>query len=132
VKFLIVDDDGVCRALLQAILSPYGRCFLAYDGQEAVDAFRLALEDNEPYHLVCLDIMMPNMNGHDALKAIRALEAKHGIVGSDGAKVIMTTALRDSKHCVQSFREGCEGYVTKPVHEGELLQRMRDLGLLAA
>jgi DNA-binding response OmpR family regulator len=42
----------------------------------------------------------------------------------------MTTALRDSQHCIQSFREGCESYVTKPVDERELLGRMRELGLL--
>jgi len=129
-RFLIVDDDGVCRALLEAILSAYGRCTFAYDGREAIDAVRLALEDNEPYDLICLDIMMPGMDGHDALKAIRQLEAQCGVYGSDGAKVIMTTALRDSKHCIQSFREGCESFVTKPIHEEELLQRMRELGLL--
>ena len=44
---------------------------------------------------------------------------------------VMTTALRDSKHCVQAFREGCESYVTKPLKEAELLARMRELGLLA-
>jgi two-component system, chemotaxis family, chemotaxis protein CheY len=129
-RYLVVDDDGVCRALLEAMLSPYGRCHFADCGREAVDAFRRALEQGKPFDLVCLDIMMPGMNGHDALKAIRAIEAEHGILGSDGVRVIMTTALRDSKHCVQSFREGCESYVTKPVHEGEFLQRMRELSLL--
>jgi len=129
-RYLIVDDDGVCRALMKDILAPYGHCTFAYDGQEAVDCVRLTLEDGKPYDLITLDIMMPGMNGHDALRGIRALEAQRGIRGSDGAKIIMTTALRDSKHCVQSFREGCESYVTKPVDEGQLLDKMRELGLL--
>ena len=127
-RYLIVDDDGVCRALMKDILSPFGQCTFAYDGQEAVDSVRLALEDGRPYDLITLDIMMPGMNGHDALRGIRALEAARGIRGSDGVKVIMTTALRDSKHCIQSFREGCESYVTKPVDEGQLLDKMRELG----
>jgi len=130
-RCLIVDDDGVCRALLQAMLSPYARCTLAYDGQEAIDAVRLSLEDGQPYDLITLDIMMPGLSGHDVLKAARALEAEHGICGSDGCKIIMTTALYDSKHCIQSFREGCEAYVTKPVKEENLLQKMQELGLLA-
>lgn len=129
-RYLIVDDDAVCRALLKEFLSQHGHCTYAYDGQEAIDAVRLALEDHQPYNLICLDIMMPGTNGHEALAAIRQLEDMHGICGSDRVNVIMTTALRDSKHCIQSFREGCECYLTKPIDEGELLASMRRLGLL--
>jgi two-component system, chemotaxis family, chemotaxis protein CheY len=129
-RCLVVDDDGVCRALLQALLAPYADCNFAYDGQEAIDAVRLSLEDDKPYDLITLDIMMPGVNGHDALQAIRAIEEDHAIHGLDGSKIIMTTALRDSKHCIQSFREGCEAYVTKPVNESELYTRLRQLGLL--
>ena len=129
-RYLIVDDDRVCRELLKAMLSPYGHCDFAYDGREAIDAVRLGLEDNLPYDLITMDIMMPGTSGHDALLGIRKLEAEQGIYGSDGVKVIMTTALRDSKHCIQSFKEGCESYVTKPVDADELLGKMRELGLL--
>ncbi|HYW81480.1 MAG TPA: response regulator, partial [Thermoguttaceae bacterium] len=131
-RYLIVDDDRVCRELIKAMLEPYGNCTFAHDGQEAIDAVRLALEDGEPYDLVTLDIMMPNVSGHDALTGIRKVEADRGVCASDGVKVIMTTALRDSKQCVQSFREGCESFVTKPVVEEELLGKMRELGLLGA
>ncbi len=131
-RFLIVDDDGVCRQLLADMLSPFGQCDLAYDGQEAAEAVRLALEDGTAYDLICLDIMMPGTSGHQALECIRQIEAKHDRAGSDGAKVIMTTALRDAKHCVQSFREGCECYLTKPIHEDELLEKLRQLDLLPA
>ena len=130
-RFLVVDDDGVCRALIEDIISPYGRCTFAYDGQEAIDAVRLALEDGQPYDLICLDIMMPGTSGHDALQAIRELETRHGVFGSDGVKVIMTTALRESKHCIQSFQEGCECYITKPINDDELLGKMRELGILS-
>jgi two-component system chemotaxis response regulator CheY len=74
--------------------------------------------------------MMPGVSGHDALTAIRRLELEHGIGGTDGVKVIMTTALRDSKHCIQSFREGCECFLTKPIHDAELLEKMRELDVL--
>jgi two-component system chemotaxis response regulator CheY len=130
-RFLVVDDDGVCRELLKDLLRLHADCDFAYNGKEAIDAVRLALDDGSPYDLVCLDIMMPGTSGHEALREIRQVEARHGIGGSDGVKVIMTTALRDPKHCIQAFREGCECYVTKPVREEELLTSLRQLGLLA-
>ena len=120
-KFLIVDDDPSCRELLRAILSPYADCDLAFDGDEAIEAVRLAIEDGQPYDLITLDIMMPGVDGHQALDGIRQLEKQHGIHGSDVAKVIITTALSDSKHCIQSFREGCESYCIKPLKQEDLL-----------
>jgi len=129
-RCLIVDDDRVCRELLRSMLEPHADCAFAYDGEEAVEAVRLALEDGTPYELICLDIMMPGMDGHQALERLRAVEIEHGRKGLDGAKVIMTTALRDPKHCVRSFREGCEAYTTKPIHEDELFAKIRELGLL--
>jgi two-component system, chemotaxis family, chemotaxis protein CheY len=129
-RYLIVDDDGVCRELLKDILSRYGQCDFAYDGGEAIDAVRLALEDGDYYDLICLDIMMPGSSGHEALESIRELEEEHGARGSDQVRVIMTTALRDSKHCIRAFREGCEAYVTKPIDQRQLLAKMRELGLL--
>jgi two-component system, chemotaxis family, chemotaxis protein CheY len=129
-RFLIVDDDRLCRELLKDMLSPYGKCDFAYDGQEGIDAIRLALEEGRPYELVCLDIMMPGTNGHQALEAIRKIEMEYGIYGTDGVKVVMTTALRESQHCVQAFHEGCEAYLTKPIRHDELLKRIRDLGVI--
>lgn len=130
-RCLIVDDDRVCRELLRDMLSPLAQCDFAFDGSEAVDVVRLAIEDGAPYDLICLDIMMPGMDGHAALSAIRDLEAKNGIRGTDGVKVVMTTALRDSKHCIQSFREGCECYVTKPVDHDELFAKLRLLEMVS-
>lgn len=131
-RFLIVDDDALCRELLRQILTPFGECDLAVDGREGVDAVRLSLEDKTHYDLVCLDIMMPGMNGHQTLEEIRKIEREYGIGGLDGTKVIMTTALRDSKHCMQSFREGCEYYLTKPIDESKLLSHMHSLDILPA
>ncbi len=129
-KYLITDDDRVCRGLLGDMLSPFGRCDFAYDGSEAIDAVRVAIEDGAPYDLICLDIMMPGVDGHQALETIRQFEAERGIRGSDGVKVIMTTALRDAKHCMAAFREGCESYVTKPISQQRLFDTMTQLGLL--
>jgi two-component system chemotaxis response regulator CheY len=68
---LIVEDDFAARKLLQTYLSDYGDCFIAVNGHEAVKVFQEALKQRQPFDLICLDIMMPEMNGHDALQEIR-------------------------------------------------------------
>ena len=130
-KCLIVEDDFAARRLLQRYLSGYGDCDIAVDGNEAVEAFRQATDEKEPYELICLDIMMPNMDGREALKLIRQIENEHGIGGLDGVKVIMTTALDDSKNVMESFREGCEAYLVKPVERKKLLAEIEKLGLIS-
>ncbi len=126
-RLLIVDDDPALRTWLRTVFARYARCSVAFDGAEATTAVRLALEDGDPYDLITLDIMMPGIDGHEALSRIRQLEKEHEIHGSDGAKVIMTTALEDARHCVQSFREGCEAYVTKPLTREEILDQAMSL-----
>lgn len=130
-KCLIVEDDFAARKLLQVYLSDYADCFIAVNGHEAVEAIREALEEGESYDLICLDIMMPEMDGHKALEAIRQVEKEHGIGGLDGVKVIMTTALDDSKNIMGAFRTGCEAYIVKPIRKEKLLEEIKQLGLLA-
>ncbi len=127
---LIVEDDFATRKLMQRWLSDYGPCDVTVNGIEAVDAFNNALKEGMPYDLVFLDIMMPKMDGHHTLCAMRQLESEHGIAGLDCVKVIMTTALGDSKHVMDAFREGCEAYIVKPVEKQRLLEEMAKLGLI--
>ena len=117
---------------MQRYLSSYSDCDIAADGVEAIEAFRLAVDDNAPYDLICLDIMMPNMDGRQALKAIRQIESECGIAGLDCVKVIMTTALDDSENVMGSFREGCEAYIVKPVAKDKLIEEMANFGLIEA
>lgn len=69
-KILLAEDDFVTRKFMVGFLSKYGECDVTVDGMEAVDAFMMALEDGEPYDLVCLDIMMPVMDGYQALMGL--------------------------------------------------------------
>jgi len=129
-RVLIVEDDFTTRKLLQKYLTEYGDCDIAVDGLEAVAAFKQAVENKMPYSLVCLDIIMPRMNGHETLKAIRRIENENGIYGLDGVKIIMTTVLNDSKNIIGAFREGCEAYIVKPLERHKLLQEVAKLNLV--
>jgi two-component system chemotaxis response regulator CheY len=125
-KILIVDDDFTSRKLLLKILSDYGACDVAANGKEAIDAFNAALNEWEAYDLVCLDIMMPEMDGHEVLKEIRSIEKSKNIHGLDGAKVIMTTALDDSDNVKSAFREQCEAYLVKPIEKDKLVATLNE------
>lgn len=129
-KTLIVEDDFTSRLLLQGLLQPYGVCHISVNGREAVEAFRASLAAGEPYNLVCLDIMMPEMDGQTALKQIRSLENQAGIIPSDGAKIIMTTALDDKKNIMGAFREQCDIYLVKPIDTAKLIDELRSLKLV--
>ncbi len=129
-KCLIVEDNFTARKLLNMYLSSCADCDIAVDGNEAVVAFSQAMDEKEPYDLICLDIMMPNMDGREALKVIRQIESEHAISGLDCVKVIMTTSLGDPKNVMGSFREGCEAYIVKPVKKDKLFEEMEKLGVL--
>ena len=128
-KVLIVEDDFTSRILLQKLLSPYGECHIAVNGKEAVFAFREALEAGHPYDLVCLDIMMPEVDGHAALKEIRSLEEAWDIVSTHGAKIIMTTALGDIKNVAGAYHGLCDGYLVKPIDKAKLIGVLDELKL---
>ena len=126
-KILIVEDEFVSRTLLQEILEPYGVCHAASNGLECLAAYRKALDENTPYDLMCLDIMMPELDGQEALKQIRQIEKERGIGGKDLVKVIMVTALGDAK----TFMKGqCEAYLTKPIDSDKVIATCSKLGLL--
>jgi two-component system, chemotaxis family, chemotaxis protein CheY len=131
-KTLIVEDEFLARALLSTLLSEYGICHVAVNGKEALDAIKIAFDENKPYDLICLDIMMPVMNGQEALLELRKMEMERGLKGMDITKVIMITAIDDSKDIVNAFRQGqCEAYLNKPLNRNKLLSHLRDLGLIA-
>jgi len=127
-KILIVEDDFTSRKLLQNLLKSYGDCDVAVNGQEALDAFEVASAANEAYRLVCLDIMMPVMNGQETLKEIRSREKVAGIKGLDGVKVVMTTAMDDAENVMSAFDSQCEGYLVKPIDKSKLEELLASLG----
>lgn len=129
-KTLIAEDEFTSGLILKRVLSNYGETRIAANGIEAIEAFISALAGEAPYDLVCLDIMMPERDGQDVLREIRAIEASRGIYGLDGVKVIMTTAVGGSWNVLGAFRSQCEAYLVKPIDAMKLIQEVRSLGLL--
>jgi two-component system, chemotaxis family, chemotaxis protein CheY len=130
VKTLVVEDDFTNRLLLQEYLKSYGPVHIAVNGKEAVVAVQAAMEARQPYNLICIDIMMPEMDGQTALKAIRALEETQGITSTNGAKVFMTTALSEVKDVSEAFYGLCDSYLVKPIDRAKLLAALREHKLI--
>jgi len=129
-RMLLVEDDFASRLLLQTFLSRYGECHIAVNGREAVEAVRFALERGQRYDLICMDIMMPEMDGREAVRRTRALEEEHGILSTSGAKIIMTTAVDDVKEVIRCFQELCDAYLMKPIDLAQLLSHMKSYQLV--
>jgi two-component system chemotaxis response regulator CheY len=129
-KTLIVEDDFTSRLVLQSFLKEYGVVHIAVNGNEAVEAVRIAMEESDPYDLICLDIMMPELDGQEALREIRSLEKSKGAILSYGSRILMTTGMEDGKNILGAFREQCDGYLIKPVHKEKLIKELKTLKLI--
>ena len=130
-KVLVVEDDFSSRLVLQGLLSKYGECHIAVNGREAVEAFRAARESGRNYDLICMDIRLPEMDGREALEQIRAIEGIH-CGYADRVRVFMTTAIRDIKTVVASFKAICDAYLIKPIDGANLEEHLRSFRLIDA
>ena len=129
-RILIAEDDLASRKFLSKFLAEFGQCDLVVDGMEALEALLLSLQESKPYDLVCLDIMMPKVDGVKVLKALRDFETRRGILPGQRAKVIMTTALAESQYVQNAFAIGCEAYAAKPIDLAKFRDLLVELGLI--
>jgi DNA-binding response OmpR family regulator len=112
-KILIVDDNP---KFLQDALPMYG-----YDVTVATDglqALKILAKENVSYDLILLDVMMPNMDGWDTLKAIRSNDKTKFV------PVIMITAVNEDQKIVSGLKIGADDYIVKPFILPNLLARV--------
>lgn len=115
-KILIVDDNP---KYLQDALPMYGyEVVVATDGVQALKVLAKTNLKTNPIDLILLDVMMPNMNGWDTLKAIRNNEKTKHI------PVIMLTAINEEQKMVSGLKIGADDYIVKPFVLPNLLARL--------
>lgn len=114
-RILIAEDDQTCRAMLAAVLKKWGYDVLtANDGSAAWEI----LQQPDPPRLIILDWVMPELDGLELCRRIRAQE------GSDPPYVILLTAKGETNDIVEALDAGANDYVTKPYDNAELRARV--------
>lgn len=130
-KTLIVEDSPVNKEFLAAIVSPHGDCVAVESGEEAIEEFDKALSSGEKFDLIFMDIILPGIDGLQALEKIRAREDQAGIPEDSVAKVVVTTALDDDQKASRAFFQGrAVSYLTKPFTVSKISGELKKMGFI--
>ncbi|NDV23282.1 response regulator [Desulfovibrio sp. JC022] len=131
-KFLVAEDDFASRNFLQLFLRRHGEVDVAVNGAEALDVYKSALQENDPYQYVFMDIMMPEKNGLDAAREIREIERELGVTPANESVIIMVTALSDVKTVFEAFNKSeATDYLVKPITVESLTEKLREMGIVS-
>jgi two-component system, chemotaxis family, chemotaxis protein CheY len=116
VKIMLVDDSRIMRRVQKGILESIGLTNIieAGDGNDALQK----LAENTDIDLVLLDWNMPNLNGLETLKAIKAMPETTNI------PVIMVTSEADKARVLEAVKAGAVGYIVKPFEAGALEKKV--------
>lgn len=111
---LIVDDAAFMRMMIKDILTKNGYEVAgeADNGLKAVDKYKELTPD-----LVLMDITMPEMNGIDAVKNIKAIDP--------GAKIVMCSAMGQQAMVIESIQAGARDFIVKPFQADRVLEAVR-------
>jgi Response regulator containing a CheY-like receiver domain and an HTH DNA-binding domain len=115
-RILIVDDTLFMRTLLKNILFSGGHDIVgeAGDGDEAITKYKELKPD-----LVTMDVVMPKVNGIEALKAIKGLDPN--------ARVVMCTAVGQEQMVKLAIKTGARGYIIKPFQAPKVLEEIKNV-----
>ena len=115
VKILVVEDDLFCRSVIKGILERYGCSVeVAADGMEGLERCR-----KEHFPIIITDLVMPVMDGLELCRAIRSRQS------DDYVFILLMTSHEERDQLIAGFEAGADEYIVKPVHEIELLSRLK-------
>jgi two-component system, chemotaxis family, chemotaxis protein CheY len=114
IKILFVDDSSFMRTILKGIIlkEPFVLAGEAANGREAVELYKTLKPD-----IVTMDIVMPEMDGIDAVKAIRAFDPE--------AKIIMVSAMGQQSMVIDSIQAGARDFIIKPFHPPRVQEALK-------
>lgn len=131
-RCLVVDDDELGRELLVLNLAGIAECDTAANGREALDKYSASFSV-KPYDLIFLDILMPEMDGHEVAKTIRRMELERGITPDKGINIIVMSSLNTPQDIVKSYISAqSAAHLVKPLKVDKLKKTLRQLGLIPA
>ena len=120
-RFLVVDDDEMGRLMLQDFLSEFAACDCAVNGREALDLFEKALAGGIPYDMLCVDLIMPEMNGLALIRKIRAIEKIHPFFSDIHTRIFVISASDSTWEKADLVLDNlCDDFITKPFNRDSL------------
>ncbi len=125
---LVVEDEPVCRKVLAKLLASYGTVDSVACGSDALIAIAQARDAGKPFQLVCLDIDMPDMTGHQVLAQLRRDEDDRRLPADQRLRVLMTSGHSQPENVIASFHNRCDGFLVKPVNPHKLAERLNAFG----
>lgn len=126
-RALIIDDVEMNRELLAIFLEGRATVAFAESGEAALKLVEESVGTDLYFDLICMDIFMPGMGGHEALKKIREVEAVHEGVR---ATVFMVTGSSSPDDMFNALMDGgCDDYLTKPLMQQSFIDLLNKHGL---
>ena len=117
-KIMVVDDSPTERAFMEGVLKKRGYEVLLVDsGEKAIERSK-----SEKPDLILMDVVMPGLNGFQATRAITREESTKHI------PVIICTTKDQETDKIWGLRQGAKDYVTKPLNEADLVEKIKALG----
>lgn len=130
-KFLIVEDDKLSAKILEEFLSEYAVCHSAENGLIGYELFEQAIIDGRPFDLICSDVVMPEMDGHEMVRLIRAREESLPIAGCIRTIIFMISSSDSTKDISQAILDdGCDDYIVKPFRRETLKAMLQKYNLI--
>lgn len=127
-RILVADDDFVNRRFLERMFAEYGEVVAVDNGMSAVDEASKAMEEEQFFDLICLDIMMTRLDGYKTLEAIREAESMYEISKETRAKVIMISALDEVVLDNIQVCSDYDAYICKPIVVGKFEKLLEKMG----
>ena len=127
-KILIVDDEEISRTILLSKIAHMGSCVAVNSAKAALAELDKAQAEKQPFDVITLDVSMPGMDGRQLLEHIRKKEAMDKIPKNDWVKILMITARMNLGTINACIKRGCNGYLTKPVTQVQLIQSLSQMG----
>lgn len=130
-KYLIVEDDKLSCKILEDFMSEFAECDTAANGSAGFELFETAIAAGHPYDLICSDVEMPEMNGHEMIRLIRAREESLPIAGCIRTIIFMISASGSPKDMSLAILDnGCDDYIVKPFQRTTLKSMLHKYNLL--
>ncbi|KNZ69931.1 transcriptional regulator NarL [Thermincola ferriacetica] len=129
-EVLIIGEDFFSRRFLQLTLSKFANCKIAVSGRQAINYVKLTLGRDRPYQLIIVDNNLFDMDVTQLVKNIRLLEESGGKPGSPKSKILVLSSPHRHSSVLDTFKEGCDGWITKPIDEEKLLEKIHRFGLV--